>query len=156
MAIVVFYDLPADGQSDTRSFVFCHAVQAFERRKNLIQIFLLNPNPLIFHTEHPSVVFLLRGYFNAGRRGLRGKLDRIADEVLKQLGDQCFVASNCGHGLANDAGMALIYLCGQILQRSVDTRVKFDVFQGSRHVARFSNRPTDPGRDESCAPRHLS
>ena len=103
---VAFDNLFADGQPDACAGILIASVQPLEDDKNSLEILRVDSNPVIAHTEVPNF---------AGRRGLGrcvvrfpldrdmdfgrllvAELDRIADQVLKQLSQLCGISHDTG------------------------------------------------------------
>src|SRR5262249_30062014 len=120
-AVLLHYFL-ADSQSDAVARIFLARVQALENNKNLLSMFSRNANSVIFDRNLTVIVHLLCGNLDHGRLAL-AELDRIPDQVLKQL-YQLEVAAMYKRELsARNDYPTVPYRCSKVSQRFVHCRV---------------------------------
>ena len=100
--------LAADCQSHAASFVLASPVQPLERPENPVQVFLVEPDPVIPNHDVAPVRILLSAIQRDLRRHPRfSELERVSDQVLQKLPHLQVVRHDAGHRLELESGVLL-------------------------------------------------
>lgn len=90
---VMFDNLLTDGQAQPGTRIGCSGMQALKNNENLFGILWVDADTVVAYCEAPSIVALFYRDVQAWRCGAV-KLERIADEILQQLPDECRVTDD--------------------------------------------------------------
>jgi len=80
------HDALANGQADARTR-YISTVQTFEHPKDLVVIFGCNPDAIVFYRKDPAIVALFGRDIDLRAPFFCTILQRIANQILKQLHD---------------------------------------------------------------------
>lgn len=86
---MVLDNVCSDREAHPGTFVLLTSIQPLEHLENLFEVRLFNPNPIVAQREMPLPIFLSCGQAHTWLDPTTGELQRIADEVLKDLGQLC-------------------------------------------------------------------
>lgn len=108
-AAVPFHDLPANGESDSRSRVLLPAVEALEDLEDSVPVPLFDADAVVLNGDHPMAPVGLFGRQVDLGAAIPAELDGISDEVLEKLHELGRIAFDFGQGIVEDGGSGFLY-----------------------------------------------
>ena len=111
---ILFDDPLANSQSDAASRIFVSAVQALEQSKDLLGKLRFDSDSVIRDTKNTPAVSLVAADLHTGGL-LTAVLDRIANQVLKQVGQTGWMNRNGRHVRGHNRGSRLVEGHPQVL-----------------------------------------
>src|SRR5687767_2352591 len=89
-------DFLANGQADAGAGKLAPRMQPLEQTKNPVKVLRIDADPVVLDRKQPLRSGILDGADMDLRDGVAVILDRVADEVLKQLNQLRFIRQNAG------------------------------------------------------------
>lgn len=101
------------------------AVQSLKNQEDFIDVLLLEADAVVSHAEYPLLWFIADRDVDS-RRTLGAELDRVAQQILKDLRQLRQVGADLGQRIVRDFGAALPNRSAEIPQGGLEGFFGFD------------------------------
>src|SRR5438067_9011048 len=116
---MVFDDFFADCQPHAVTWVLSPGVQTLKNLENKLLVFVSYANPIVDNRKHPFFAPFFSGDRDS-RRLFAAELNRIADQILKQLYPLKTISQNRGQRVTSNGYVVLFQNESQVLQDLFD------------------------------------